>query len=300
MKNNNIAVFEKRNNKCPLCKQKNIEFLYNISKFDPQFSIDRCKNCDFIFMNPQFSKSTIKSFYTEDYYKGNSEYSYYDERESERHSRFVWDKRINIIRKYQKSGNFLDIGSSFGGFLNAAQPFFNVHGIEISDYAAKESQKKFGDKIHHGTVENHNFKNDFFNVITMIEVIEHLVNPKEIIKNCFNLLKKDGILVLQTANMDGIQAKSEGSNYHYFMPGHISYFSKKNLSNLLKEIGFSKIVIYRPVEFGLLPKLKKSKQKFKRKRDYFNWFKITYYHYKSMIHFGNFSLTSSMVIYAVK
>ena len=100
--------------------------------------------------------------------------------------------------------------------------------------------------------------------------------------------------------MDGVQAKSEKDDYHYFMPGHLSYFTKKNLTNLLKEVGFSKVKVYRPVEFGLLPKLLKSKQHFKKKRDYLKWFRISYYHYKSMIHFGDFSLTSSMVIYATK
>jgi 2-polyprenyl-3-methyl-5-hydroxy-6-metoxy-1,4-benzoquinol methylase len=251
-------------------------------------------------MNPQFKDDVIKNFYSEDYFKGRADYSYIDERDIKKYSRYVWDKRIKIIRKYANSGNFLDVGCSFGGLLESASKYYIPFGIEISDYAYSQAAKQFGENIHHGTLYDHKFGHNFFSVITMIELIEHLADPVYAISQCFELLQKNGVLVIQTANMNGKQAKDLGKEYEYFMPGHLSYFTAENITSLLKKTGFRKIKIYYPVEFGLLPKLLKSRGSFKNLSEYKSWLRIIFYHIKSKIHFGNFAMTSSMVIYAVK
>ena len=97
----------------------------------------------------------------------------------------------------------------------------------------------------------------------MIELIEHLKDPVSAIDECFRLLKKDGILVIQTANMDGLQARIKGEGYSYFLPGHVSYFSRRNLTEALLRAGFRGVRAFIPVEFGLMPKLLKSRGSFK-------------------------------------
>ena len=293
-------MFKERLSCCPLCKSRDISFKYEILSYSNKFTTDICNSCGFIFMNPQFDDETIKSFYSEQYYSGKSDYSYIDERGIKKYSSYVWDSRLKIIRKFAKGGNFLDVGCAFGGFLERASKWYIPFGIEISDYAATHAKKIFGDNIHHGTIFNHPFQAESFSVITMIELIEHLSDPKKAIEECYKLLKKDGLLLIQTANMDGLQAKSAGPRYEYFMPGHLSYFSKKNLCKLLRTVGFSYIKVFQPVEFGLLPKLLKSRGSFKSFKDYKAWIRIATYHYKSKIHCGDFALTSSMVVYAIK
>ncbi len=192
------------------------------------------------------------------------------------------------------------MGCSFGGFLRAAAPFFETSGIEMSPYAGEYARKRMGSKIHIGTLDDHIFVNDNFLVITMIEVLEHIPNPAEALRECCRLLQKGGLLVIQTANMDGLQARIQGERYAYFMPGHLSYFTKKGLIASLRAAGFTRFRVYHPVEFGLLPKLRKSRGDFRSVLDYLRWFKIAGYHLLSKIHAGNFSSTSSMVIYAFK
>ncbi len=300
MNTKQTSLFTDPLDSCPLCSCTDFNPLYDIDSWDLKFHTDKCSNCGFIFTNPRFCEDIIDSFYSEDYFKGNADYSYVDERDIKKFASYVWDKRIKIIRKYVKNGNFLDIGSSFGGLLESAEPFFEPYGIELSPYAGGYSQKKFGKNIHIGKPDDHPFEHNFFSVITMIELIEHLPSPVEVLEECFCLLKKDGLLVIQTANMDGRQAINDGKDYAYFMPGHLSYFSKRNLTDLLHKTGFSKVKVYQPVEFGLLPKLLKSRGSFKSLGDYRQWLRISYYHAKSLVHFRNFALTSSMVIYAVK
>lgn len=298
--NINSDLHEQPYTNCPLCNSNNKNIKYSITRYKSPFIIEECSECRFQFMNPPFTNDVIESFYSEDYYHGSAEYSYHDEREAEKYFNYVWDKRLKVIRSYVKSGNFLDVGCAFGGFLKAAAPWFTPHGIEISEYSASHARQAFGNHIHNGSLYDHPFNDGDFAAITMIEVLEHLSNPRQVLTECYKLLKNSGLLLLQTANMAGLQARMLGENYAYYMPGHLSYFTMKNLSSVLKEIGFSKIKVYRPVEFGLLPKLKKSRMNYKSILDYRKWFRITWYHYLSKLSIANISTTSSMVIYAIK
>ncbi len=294
------ALFDSPLAACPLCGSGMIRRLHRIERFDPAFTVDRCSSCGFIFMNPRFTGAAMAAMYGKDYYSGDADYSYYDEREGEHYSRFVWDKRCEVIHRYVPGGNLLDVGSSFGGFLRSASKYYTPYGIEVSSYAGGFSISSLGTTVHIGTLQDHPFDANFFSVITMIELLEHLPDPLSALRECRRLLCDGGLLLIQTANMAGLQARLQGKRYGYYLPGHCSYFTKKNLVDALSACGFSSIKVFHPVEFGLLPKLKKSRRAFSSPWDYRTWLRIAAYHYLGKLHFGNAAATSSMVIYAFK
>lgn len=283
---------------CPLCGSTGIRFHHHISHDSHPFDVDRCSDCGFIFMNPPFKDEVIEQFYRREYYEGSAEYSYFDERGSEPYSRYVWNARLKTIRKYVPTGKLLDIGCAFGGFLSAASTWFEPYGIELSPYSAEHAQKRLQSPVHCGTIHDHPFKHGSFDVITMVEVIEHVKDPLPLVQECRNLLREGGLLLVQTSNMDGLQAKCAGKDYAYYLPGHLSYFSRSNLTGALMDSGFKGVRAFQPVDFGLMPKLKKSRMNFQSTMDYLQWFRIGWYHYRSKIHLGDFALTSSMVLYA--
>ncbi len=294
-------------NACNLCNSNNVKHLYHITNSKPEFNVSKCQNCGLIFQNPRFSDTQISDFYKEEYYTGKTDYTYVDERVNFKHSAYVWDKRIKTLLKYLKTDKnqamrFLDIGCSFGGFLKRAQNSgFKTYGIDISDYSTAYARDELGLKnVVCGEFSAGMYEENFFDIVTMVEVIEHVKNPKKIIDGIYKVLKPGGIALIQTANMDGRQAKKAGKDYHYFLPGHLFYFSKKTLCKYLKDSGFSGYKVFHGVDFGLIPKLKKSAGSFNKWHEYFKWLKISFYHAKSAIHFKNFALTSSMVVYGFK
>ena len=295
-----MDIFDKHIETCPLCAGLQLSALYKISRFEQEFSLWRCGSCGFIFMNPPFSDACINSLYGQDYYEGTAPYSYVDERRIKKYARYVWDKRIEKIHGCVPAGNFLDVGASFGGLMESAAKYYTPYGIEISPYSGQKAAELFKGNVHIGDFRSHPFKNDFFSVITMIELLEHLKDPVWALEESCRLLKKGGVLVVQTANMDGLQAKMKKDSYGYFLPGHLSYFSKKNLTDALLKSGFERIKVFIPVDFGLLPKLKKSRGSFNSIFDYRHWLRISAYHVLGFLHFGNFYATSSMVLYAFK
>jgi len=67
----------------------------------------------------------------------------------------------------------------------------------------------------------------------MSHVIEHLDDPFKNINTIQEKMDKSSILIFSTYNMDSFIAKLLGKNYHWIMPMHKYYFSKKVLKNIL-------------------------------------------------------------------
>ena len=82
------------------------------------------------------------------------------------------------------------------------------------------------------------FKDNYAENIVAGELIEHLLNPHEFLKECYRVIKPGGRLILTTPNATGLQIiTGKESPYHYFV------LSKKNLNLLAAKSGFKKIDI---------------------------------------------------------
>ncbi|PNV73572.1 class I SAM-dependent methyltransferase [Leptospira inadai serovar Lyme] len=282
---------------CPLDGTCRWERLYTSEYSDFKLPIRICKTCG---LQAQFPRPLPEELYTEDYYTGSQGFTYRDERATEKFDRYVWFARLANIAKFRSEGNFLDIGCSFGGFLNCARERGYVpYGVEISPYSAKQAGMR-GIKIWQGQFLDADLPENFFDVITLIEVIEHLENPKAVFDKLAKILKPGGLLLIQTANFEGRQAKEAGPKYHYYLPGHVYYYSASNLRKILAKRGFERQVTYLGVDFPLYAKLLKSRGSFKSWKDYRKWITISFYHFRSKLKRGGLPLTSSMVHYAIK
>ncbi len=288
--------------KCNICSGE-LHFYTKIDKYN--FDVYKCTRCGTLCRYPLPTEEEIKNYYTENYYSGKASYNYIDERKV-KFPEVVWSKRIDILIDIYQSINvdfpkrILDVGCAFGGFLSEAQKKgLHTYGVEISDYSFEIAKKK-GIEMLGKDIQNIDIPENFFDIITMIEIIEHLTNPKKTIEKLFKSLQKGGILLIQTANMDALQARIFGKNYHYFLPGHLHYFTDKSLRFLLKEVGFRGIVEFYPVEFGLMPKIIKVYFNTKGFMKFVKIIKTSLYHFISKFKMGNKRLTSSMVMIAVK
>ena len=125
--------------------------------------------------------------------------------------------------------NLLDIGCGDSSFIKS---FKNLDVIGI-------------DKIYGQNVENGlSYKENYFDYVTMLAVIEHLSNYNKIIKECYRVIKKDGLLILTTPFE---RAEKFMKLYTNKPLEHKKYFTKKDFENLN---GF-KLVHYSTFEFGL-------------------------------------------------
>lgn len=105
-------------------------------------------------------------------------------------------KRLILIRKFKKEGRLLDVGCAFGFFLKLAEKYgFQPFGIDISSYAVKKARKIVKGKILQGDIEEDiPFPDNFFDVITLFDILEHLKNPKRVLSQLKKKIKHSGYI----------------------------------------------------------------------------------------------------------
>ena len=162
----------------------------------------------------------------------------------EKELKTVFRRRLRKIEKYKNGGRLLDIGCAAGFFLEVAEEKgWDVFGVELSEYASNYARER-GLNIFTGDVTATKFPDEYFDVITLWAVISNLQNPYNNLIEAYRILKKKGLIVIQTGNIDSIFAKLQGINWGILTPGgHLYYFSPKTLRKMLELTGFEIVKI---------------------------------------------------------
>lgn len=156
-------------------------------------------------------------------------------------------QRKKRLEKYIKNGSILDIGCGRGLFLNIMKKGgWNVSGVEFSKKTALNISRLYGLTIKSGEPGEWGFSDESFDIVTMNHVLEHLINPLDMIHECNRLLKKNGLFVCAVPNFESLQA-SVGKHlwFHLDIPYHTYHFSAPGLIRLLKDNSFRILKIRR-------------------------------------------------------
>ena len=156
-------------------------------------------------------------------------------------------KIINYLKSLNKNNlKVLDIGCSKGFIArNLQNNDFEFYGIEFNKDDAKEAKKYYkGIKILDLDKKKPNYEKNSFDIIIMADIIEHLKDSLGIVKYFTKFLKKEGIMVLSTANVANIyiRLKLLFGNFDYEERGimdktHLRFFTLKTFRKLAKEAG---------------------------------------------------------------
>lgn len=181
-----------------------------------------------------------KEIYTENYFSGKDSFFY-----SLGYGNFqktYFEKSYRPLKPYLKEikrGRVLDVGCAYGFMLEKFPDSFEKYGIDISEYAISEARKRFPNLVLKvtGAEDSCCFSDNFFDVVICNDVIEHLENPRVALENIQKVLKKDGILYLNTPNLNWLRRKL--FEYADKKEHHISMMSSNELSRMLKDVGFN-------------------------------------------------------------
>ncbi len=185
-----------------------------------------CTNCEIIFS--EFCKNKF-----EDNYRDVIDSQYISQIENKK---LYFKNLINKISKYIKdTDDVLEIGSYYGAFGSEIKKKVKSYkGIELSKFASNYANKEFGLNISNENIFNYlDESKKKFDIIFMFDVIEHLDDPKEVIKVCSKNLNKNGRLIISTMNMDSFFAKLTGKHYPWIISQHKFYFTDKSIKKLL-------------------------------------------------------------------
>lgn len=253
-------------NKCEICGSKEISFLFKQKdknlNIPGEFSIFKCNKCKANFINPQPSEKELERYYSKEKYyslkKIESKESkktslrlklyniYFNPNKKNIFLKILFSPIKFIVRgtRIKKDSKLLDVGSGTGQFLYEMKELgMKTYGIEPGDFNEKEV-KRYELNIEKKDLIKYKNKKEFFDIITMNHVLEHVNNPQEVIKKISLLSKKQGILIIGIPNSNSLAYKLFRKNWHQLdVPRHLFDYSDKNIKILLEKNGFKIIKI---------------------------------------------------------
>lgn len=236
------------NDICPACesKQKKL-FLSDVKDYvfessEDNWSFNHCLDCDSIYMHKRLKKSYINKAYHQYYTHSKNQPNPIKNFLSNILTMLNHNFLSDIDRK--SAGKILDIGCGNGDLLNKLKdPNWEKTGIEIDENARKEAYNNKIQVIEGGyrVLEDIDEK---FDVIIVSHVLEHVYDPKNLIRLAIKALNKDGEIWFQWPNPESELLKV----YKHFWrgleaPRHICLMSKKSFTNIINSQLFKGKVI---------------------------------------------------------
>lgn len=260
----NIAHIYMINFTCPICKSENCKKL----EHRKPYNIIKCNNCDLFFTYPL---PKLQELY--DYYQGIEhniipDYRFEEWRKVSGHHMEQMLDVVNQIPGADKGNKFLEVGCGLGFHLKKAKEIgWKEWGLDLDKKAVDKARSKLGINVRSCDLIDANFPKNFFTVVLARDVIEHLPDPIGFLQEVNRIMKKNGVLILQTPNSLSIDCfldpaklisryKQIGkihaqkpvvkrigfffSRAWSFMnpPYHLYCFSSKNLKLMLEMTGF--------------------------------------------------------------
>lgn len=182
-----------------------------------------------------------------DLYK-TGDYSAFLDGEYSNHRQQLYRRLLDAFSPMFDDGSgrtLLDFGCGTGLFMEvAAERGFEVYGVDLAPDSVERAREKFGvDRVEETPADLGPDTPERFDVVTMMSVIAHIAEPRELIRDLYERISPGGRLMLYTVNADALERRAFGSRWNGFTKNHLIFWDATNLRTLLQQVGF------RDVEF---------------------------------------------------
>lgn len=147
---------------------------------------------------------------------------------------------VERLWRLRPGGTFLDVGTAQGILAGVAREFgYEVLALDV--HAGHEaSVRAFGVEFLAGDLTNVDLGSRRFDVVALGDVIEHLADPRAVVRLLDRHLRPDGIAWVSTPNRDGAWTRRMGDRDPMWLESeHLQFFTRSSLTRLVAEAGFS-------------------------------------------------------------
>ena len=220
------------NIQCYLCGADDISFKSGSVRDNKNISILECNNCSLVFLDSfdhiQDSSYSDGIMHNDDIGDGNKlsvdeliKIASEDDK-----------RRFNQFKNIIKGKDLLDFGCGIGGFIKHARRISNLaHGIELERRLVPH-YKENNLIVHQYLSELNENKYD---LITLFHVLEHVPDPKSLLKDLRSRLNEGGQIIIEVPNIEDalltLYDSGPFSHFYYWSP-HLYYYSSKTLEKL--------------------------------------------------------------------
>jgi len=236
---------------CIICDGQSFQILYpgfdRLHGISGEFKILECVNCGLFTLRPKLLSQEIKIYYPDDYIcyvravEDETNFIQYLDRWLAR------EKRVRqIVKRSNNPGRILDVGCATGILLNGMQRrAWECYGVEPDQKAAEYARKRFGLEVCHGYLEETAFPDNYFDVVTLMDVLEHVYDPVSTLREVHRILKPDGYFIGTLPNADAWERFWFGPCWvGWDVPRHYHVFAPLTIRKLLDAHGFEGIEIF--------------------------------------------------------
>lgn len=210
-----------------------------LERLDVSATLVQCRCCGLVYQNPRPTPAEIGQHYP-------PEYEPYTDHAAQKKRNWLLqqaidygiNKRCRYVTRHKQSGTLLDIGCAAGTFLVGMrrQGNWQLHGVELSADVAQIARERHGLDVFSGTLEEAAYPDNMFDAITMWDVLEHLHDPSESLREIYRILKPGGLLVIRVPNLASWDAQIFGNAWAGLdAPRHLYVFTPQTLREMLEQ-----------------------------------------------------------------
>lgn len=239
---------------CALCGADDVKIKYRIRAESRQLhslwldgtpvvpdgpdQIVSCRRCGLVYVNPRIRQIPGLTAYNEA-----EELAYFESSYPARYT--AYRTLLSKVGRWidHPVESMVDIGCGDGAMLDAARSLAipQIVGLEISPSLIARIKQRFQDG--EVTVSNQPISEldpDSFDMVTLINVLEHLPHPKITLLEIQKCLKPGGLLLVHVPNLAGLPARIRGQAWNQLEPySHFYYFTSKTLQAMLRSAGLT-------------------------------------------------------------
>jgi SAM-dependent methyltransferase len=228
--------------------------------------IVRCNDCGFGWTFPPLAEDQIPAYYPTAYLGDTRKIldDFFSGRLARSRSWRGEMQKVRLVERYIERGKILDVGCGDGKFLWALDAQrWEKSGVEASrDTVTMVAKHMPSIHLIAGSIDSEELNVNTHDAITFWHVLEHLPQPRKVLRRAHDLLRPGGWLFISLPDIDSLQARLFRQNWYPFgdVPRHIFHFSRRSLDLLLNEAGmtvqghrlFSPLVNFHSLKHSLL------------------------------------------------
>jgi len=218
--------------------------------------LGRCRRCGLVRVDPLPQAAEAAALYGDAYFRDPVR-GYVDYVADEAVFRAVFRRRLRALRALRPGRRLLDVGCASGALLGEATALgFLASGIEPAPGLARRAAETSGRPVRATTLAAALLEPASYDVVTLFDVLEHLVDPAVALGRLRLALAGGGLLAVTVPDYGGLWARLAGRRWPFLTPWeHLVYFTRRTLRAMLVTVGFEDVQFHpttTPLSFGTL------------------------------------------------
>ncbi len=157
-----------------------------------------------------------------------------------RNKRRAIDRSLRHLPRLPPGAHVLDLGFGSGDFLLRVKGGWSVSGADPDPAVVAMARANGLIDVREGGLEAFAEREEYYDAITLSHVIEHVHEPRAVLRMAYRLLKRGGVLWIDTPNLNGPGHKRFGRHWRGLEPPrHLVLFHRQALIDCTAATGFS-------------------------------------------------------------